>query len=34
VLTAARATAFLADSSELYLADLIVAETIPVLGSF
>jgi len=31
---AARATAFLADTSELYLADLIVAETIYVLESF
>lgn len=31
---AARATAFLADASPLYLADLIVAETIYVLESF
>lgn len=31
---AARATAFLADAAELYLADLIVAETIYVLESF
>ena len=31
---AARATAFLADASQLYLADLIVAETIYVLESF
>lgn len=30
----ARATAFLADASQLYLADLIVAETIYVLESF
>lgn len=32
--TAARATAYLADASELYLADLIVAETVYVLESF
>lgn len=31
---AARATAYLADTSELYLADLIVAETVYVLESF
>ncbi|MGB6058289.1 MAG: type II toxin-antitoxin system VapC family toxin [Microthrixaceae bacterium] len=31
---AARATAFLADASELYLADLIAAETVYVLESF
>ena len=31
---AARATAFLADTKQLYLADLIVAETIYVLESF
>lgn len=31
---AARATAFLADTAELYIADLIVAETIYVLESF
>lgn len=31
---AARATAFLADTAQLYLADLIVAETIYVLESF
>ena len=31
---AARATAFLADATELYLADLIVAETVYVLESF
>jgi predicted nucleic-acid-binding protein len=31
---AARATAYLADASELYLADLIVAETVYVLESF
>ena len=31
---AARATAFLADTTQLYLADLIVAETIYVLESF
>jgi predicted nucleic-acid-binding protein len=32
--SAERATAFLADATELYLADLIVAETIYVLESF
>ncbi len=31
---AARATAFLADAAQLYLADLIVAETVYVLESF
>jgi predicted nucleic acid-binding protein len=31
---AARATAFLADATELYLADLIVAETVYVLESY
>lgn len=31
---AARATAYLADASELYLADLIVAETVYMLESF
>jgi predicted nucleic-acid-binding protein len=31
---AARATAFLADTTQLYLADLIVAETVYVLESF
>lgn len=31
---AARATAFLADASELFLADLVVAETVYVLESF
>ena len=31
---AARATAFLADATQLYLADLIVAETVYVLESF